>query len=121
MLCDLGGFVFKTDGAGFEKLSRGLKYRYAQKARVGADPTFQAIGGVQERFVIEGKLAAKSNRTLEALERIASEKKPVRLTLGSGESLMVIIEAIDESRGAFIDDGHWVTNDFKVTLRVYHD
>ena len=121
MLCDLGGFLFMTGGVEYEKLTKSLKCNYAKRERIGANPTYQAVKGYEESFTIEGKLVAQSNYSLAYLEDIAKRKKPVRLTLGSGESLMVLIESIGEARGAFMDNGHWVRNDFKLTLKAYYD
>jgi len=121
MLCDLGGFTFEVNKTEFEKLNRSLKFNYAKRDRIGNNPTYQAIKRYEEEFNIEGKLIAKSNSSLKQLEDIAKKKLPVRLTLGSGESLMVIIESISEARTLFLRDGHYIKNDFKVKLKAYYD
>jgi len=121
MLCSLGDFVFEVGGVEFEKLNRNLKFNFAKRERIGNNPTYQAIKGYEENFNIEGKLIAKSNSSLKKLEDIAKKKLPVRLTLGSGESLKVIIDSIGEARSMFLKDGHYVKNDFKVQLRAYYD
>ena len=121
MLCSLGDFVFEIGGVEFEKLNRQLKFNFAKRDRVGANPTYQSIKGYEESFTIDGKLIAKSNSSLKKLEDIAKKKLPVRLTLGSGESLMVLIDSIGEARSMFLKDGHYVKNDFKVQLKAYYD
>ena len=121
MLCDLGGFTFEVGKTEFEKLNRSLKFNYAKRERIGNNPTFQAVKGYEEAFNLEGKLIAKSNSSLKKLEDIAKKKLPVRLTLGSGESLKVIIESISEARSMFLKDGHYVKNDFKLQLKAFYD
>jgi len=121
MLCSLGDFIFEIGGVEFEKLNRSLKFNFAKRDRIGNNPTYQAIKGYEESFSLEGKLIAKSNSSLKKLEDIAKKKEPIRLTLGSGESLMVIIESINEARSMFLKDGHYVKNDFKVQLKAYYD
>jgi len=121
MLCSLGDFVFEIGGVEFEKLNRQLKFNFAKRERIGANPTFQAIKGYEESFNLEGKLIAKSNSSLKKLEDIAKKKLPVRLTLGSGESLMVLIDSIGEARSYFLKDGHYIKNDFRLTLKAYYD
>ncbi len=121
MLCDLGGFLFEIGEVEFEKLNRSLKFNFAKIERIGNNPTYQAIKGYEESFSLEGKLIAKSNSSLKKLEDIAKKKLPVRLTLGSGESLMVLIDSIGEARSMFLKDGHYVKNDFKIALKAYYD
>ena len=121
MLCDLGGFVFEIKKAEFEKLNKTIKFNYAKKDKVGANPTYQAIGGFEEEFQISGKLIKKSNSTLKKLEDIAKKKEPVRLTFGSGESLKVLIESISEDRSLFLKDGHYLKNDFTIKLKAFYD
>jgi len=121
MLCDLGGFLFEVGKTEFEKLNKKIKFNYAKRDRIGNNPTYQAIKGYEEEFNIEGKLIKKSNLSLKKLEDIAKKKEPVRLTLGSGESLKVVIEEIDEARSMFLKDGHYVKNDFRVKLKAYYD
>jgi phage protein U len=121
MLCSLGDFVFEVGGVEFEKLNRNLKFNFAKRERIGTNPTYQNIKGYEESFSLEGKLIAKSNSSLKQLEDIAKRKLPVRLTLGSGESLKVIIDSIGEARSMFLKDGHYVKNDFKVSLKAIYD
>jgi len=121
MLCDLGGFLFEIGNVEFEKLNKSLKLNYSKRERIGNNPTYQAIKGFEEEFDIEGKLIKKSNSSLKKLEDIAKKKEPVRLTLGSGESLKVIIESISEARSMFLKDGHYVKNDFKIKLGAFYD
>ena len=121
MLCDLGGFVFEVGKTEYEKIGKTLKLHYAKHSCIGKNPFYQAIGGYEESFSIEGKLVAKSNRSLKKLEDIAKAKKAVRLTLGSGESLKVTIQSISEARNYFLRDGHYVKNDFKISLEAYYD
>ena len=121
MLCDLGGFVFEVKKADFEKLNKTIKFNYAKKDKVAFNPTYQAINGFEEDFQISGKLIKKSNNTLKKLEDIAKKKKPVRLTLGSGESLKVLIETINENRSLFLKDGHYLKNDFSIKLKAFYD
>lgn len=121
MLCNLGGFTFEIGKVDFEKINKNLKFHFAKRERIGTNPTFQAIKGYEEEFDISGKLIKKSNSSLKNLEDIAKKKKPVRLTLGSGESLMVIIESISEARDMFLKDGHYVKSDFKIKLKAFYD
>ena len=121
MLCDLGGFTFEIGKTEFEKLGKKMQFHFAKHSRIGANPSYQALGGYEESFSIEGKLIAKSNQSLKKLEDIAKKKNPVRLTLGSGESLKVLIDAVDEARSMFLKDGHYIKNDFKISLKAYYD
>jgi phage protein U len=121
MLCDLGGFTFEINKTEFEKLNKTITFNYAKRERVGNNPTLQAIKGYEEEFNVAGKLIKKSNSTLKKLEDIAKKKKPVRLTLGSGESLKVVIESINEARSLFLKSGHYTKNDFQVKLKAYYD
>ncbi len=121
MLCSLGGFLFKIGKTEFERLNRSLKFNYAKRDRLGNNPTYHAIRGYEEEFEIEGRLIAKSNSSLKKLEDIAKRKTPVRLTLGSGESLKVVIEGINEARSLFLKDGHYTKNSFKIKLKAYYD
>ena len=121
MLCNLGGFVFEIGKTEFEQLNRNMKFNFAKRDRLGNNPTYHAIKGHEEEFEIDGKLIAKSNSSLKELEDIAKRKRPVRLTLGSGESLKVIIENISEARSLFLKDGHYTKNSFKIKLRAYYD
>jgi len=119
MLCDLGGILFEIKKREFEKINRTLSFTFAKKSRLGKNPTFQSVNGYEESFEIEGKLISRSNSDLKPIESLAKKKEPVRLTLGSGESLEVIIEKISEGRSCFMDNGHYVKNGFKISLRTY--
>jgi len=121
MLCDLGGFIFEINKTSFEKLNRNLKFNYAKRDRLSINPTYQSIKGFEEDIDISGKLISKTNSSLKKLEDIAKAKLPVRLTLGSGESLKVLIESISETRSMFIKTGNFIQDDFKIKLKAYYE
>ena len=121
MLCSLGEFIFEVGGVEFEKLNKTIKFNFSKIDRIGMNPTYQSTKGYEESFTISGKLIQKSNSSLKKLEDIAKKKQAIRLTLGSGESLMVLIESIGEGRSGFLKDGHYLKNDFSVSLKAFYE
>ena len=121
MLCSLGDFIFEIGEVEFERLNKTIKFNFSKIDRIGLNPTYQNTKGYEESFTLAGKLIQKSNSSLKKLEDIAKKKQAIRLTLGSGESLKVLIDSITEARTMFLKDGHYVKNDFKLTLKAYYD
>ncbi len=119
MICKIDEFLF--DVRDTETLTHQLSFDWADRKRLGNSPLRQATGAWDEEITIEGKLLVRSVKALDDFENIAKEKKPVRLTLGTGESFKVVITSISKSKKDFFKDGKFITQEFSISLKRWFE
>ncbi len=119
MICKIDEFLF--DARDTRSLSHELGFDWADRKRLGNHPLRQAVGAWDEEIAIEGRLLARSVRALDDFENLAKAKVPLRLTLGTGESFMVVVASISKRKKEFLKDGKFITQEFRVLLKRWFE
>lgn len=73
----------------------------------------------EESVTFSGKLIMRSVNALKDFENMAKEQKPVRLTLGTGESYQVTIESLNRTKSGFLKDGKYRYQEYSIPLQRY--
>jgi phage protein U len=120
MLAALGMFIFDTDSALFDELSRRRSWRHGRTERFGARAASQFLGPGQDQVTLSGKLIpelAGSYSSIEKLVEMADTGEAYPLADGLGNILgSFTIETIDEQHSNLIDTGRARTIDFSIDL-----
>ena len=119
MICKIGEFLFEARDT--DTLRHELSFDWTERKRLGNAPLRQATGKWDEEIALEGRLMVRSVKALDEFEELARSKKPVRLTLGTGESYMVVITTISKSKKRFHNDGYFIEHDFSIALKRYFE
>ena len=119
MLAKLGDFVFEMNDTDIKTITHQLSFGFNRQKRLGNHSYTQSDGLWEESISFSGKLILKSVNTLKSFEGMAKEKKPLRLTLGTGESFMVTIESISRTKSGFFKDGKFRYQEYSISLQRY--
>lgn len=121
MLAALGMFVFESDNALFDELSRNRAWRHSRTDRFGSRPASQFVGPGDDAITLTGKLVpmlAGKYSAIEKLVEMADAGDALPLADGTGIILgNYTIESLDERHSNLIDTGQARTVDFTLNLR----
>lgn len=121
----LGGFKFSLNTAVFQEVQRTTSFRWPAQERVGRLDALQFTGPGEDSVTLPGTVYPDFRggyAQIDALRKIASHGKPVRLISASGAMLgMWVIERVDETATSFKPDGTPRRQDFTVTIRKFSD
>ena len=121
MLAKIGEFTFEFGSTDVDAIRHRLSFGWRKHERLGNHPTYQATGAWEEEITLEGQLVMKSVRALDDFETMAKAKAPVRLALGTGESFMVIIDALDRVKGGFTQKGMFRRQSYTISIKRYFE
>ncbi len=119
MLAKVGDFVFDLNNKDIISLTHQISLKWNKQKRLGNHQYIQKDGEFEETISFNGKLILKSVNILKSFEDMAKEAKPVRMTLGTGESYMVVIEDISRSKSGFFKDGKFRYQEYSISLQRY--
>jgi len=119
MLAKIESFVFDLNNKDIQSISHQLSLGWNKQKRVGSHTYTQRDGLWEESISFNGKLILKSVNILKNFEDMAKEQKPVRLTLGTGESYQITIESLNRSKSGFLKDGKFRYQEFSITMQRY--
>ena len=121
MLAKIGEFTFAFGAAELEEITHTLTYGWEKKKRIGNHPLWRTSGKSEESIDITGNLVLKSVHALDDFETMAEAQEPVRLTLGTGESYMIVITSLTRRKGNFIPSGKYMTQAYSMKLERYYE
>lgn len=120
MLAGLGMFVFETNTALFDKLSRDRNWTHERSPRFGARDASQYTGPGADRITIAGSIIpeiAGAYSSLDKLAEMADDGEAVPLADGLGNVIgTYTIEALREEKSNLIDNGQARRVDFTLEL-----
>ena len=119
MICMIEGYMFDVKET--ETLSHELLFSWVERNRLGNHPLSEATGAWSENINLQGRLLAKSVRALDSFEEICKQKRPLRFTLGTGESFMVIVTALSRRKKEFLKDGKYIVHEFDISLKRWFE
>lgn len=125
VLMMLGGFKFSLNTAVFTEVQRGTSWRWAGQERVGQLDALQFTGPGDDRITLPGIVYPDfrgGTRNLDDLRQLASQGRPLRLILASGEILGAwVIDHVEETQAFHKPDGSFRRQAFTVSLRKFGD
>ncbi len=120
MLMALGTFVFDLPRLAYQQLERQMSWRHAASERVGARAAHQYVGPGEETLELSGVVAPEltgSQASLQLLEKLANEGRPLALVNGTGKVLgAFVVTAQRETHTLFFPDGTPRRIDFQLSL-----
>ena len=119
MLAKVGDFVFDLNNKDITSLTHQISLKWNKQKRLGNHQHIQKDGKWEEIISFNGKLILKSVNILKNFEDMAKDSKPVRMTLGTGESYMVVIEDLSRSKSGFFKDGKFRYQEYSISLQRY--
>lgn len=119
MLAKINDFLFELSKVDIESIQHQLSFGWNRQQRLGNHQYTQSSGKWEESIYFSGKLIMKSVNALRDFEDMAKEKKPVRMTFGTGESYLVTIETIDRTKSGFIRDGKYRYQAYSASMQRY--
>ncbi|MBL4775304.1 MAG: phage tail protein [Mariprofundus sp.] len=120
MLCQLGDFIFESDGVNLESMKRSLTFDFEATKLINDHDVWAATGKFSQSITMGGILIAKSNGALLPLEELAKKKEPVTLAFEIGKALKVVIISIETDQSLFLKNGAFIKQDFQVQLGVVY-
>lgn len=120
MLCQLGDFIFESDGVNLASVKRSMTFDYEETKRINGFQAWQATGQFSQTLTLGGALVAYANDALDGIEALAKKKEPVTLAYEDGTALSVVITAIESDQSMFLKNGAWLKQDFQVSLGVVY-
>lgn len=121
MLAQIGDYLFEINKTNFEKLKRSVTFNFTSTQRLGNFASWQSVGKYEETINIDGTLIAKSQEQLKTFELMARDKKPVTMAFTNGTCLTVVILSLQIDQSAFLKDGAFLKQVYKISLGVVGD
>jgi len=125
MLASLGLFVFELKSAPFTQMQRQSKWKHPSNSRVGNTPAYQFTGKGEETITLTGSLyplITGGPVNLDLLRLMADTGKAWILIEGTGRILgLWIIDALDETKSEYFNDGAAKKIDFSLSLKRVDD
>ncbi len=119
MLAKINDFLFELNKTDLESIQHQISFKWDRQDRSGNHNHTQSTGKWEESIVFSGKLLMQSVNILKDFEDMAKEKKPVRLTLGTGESYLITIDSLSRSKSGFLKDGKYRYQEYSIQLQRY--
>ena len=118
-IAKIGEYTFSMDKGVLDEIQRSRTFGFSKVQPVGSNPTYQAVGGVEDTFSVSGHFILKSVKAFNDFVSKAAEKKPMSFVAGnSGMYGTVIVLEISEGRKQLLDNGAHVRLDFSMKLAV---
>ena len=121
MLAQIGDYLFEINQTNFDKLKRSINFNFTSTQRLGNFSSWQSVGKYEETINIDGTLIAKSQEQLKAFELMARDKKPLTMAFTNGTCLTVLILSLELDQSAFLKDGAFLRQTYKISLGVVGD
>lgn len=119
MLAKIGESIFELNEADIQSISHSVTIGWNRSKRIGTHEIAQKDGTWEESVTFEGRLVLKSIDTLKNFEEEAKAGKPLRITLGSGESFEAVIESYSKTKSGFFKDGAYRYQSYSITIKRY--
>jgi phage protein U len=119
MLAKLNDYLFELSKTDIESIQHQISFGWNRQSRSGNHKHTQSEGEWEESIVFSGKLLMKSVNIFKDFEDMAKEKKPVRLTLGTGESYLVTIDSLNRTKSGFLKDGKYRYQEYSIPMQRY--
>ncbi len=119
MIISLGDFIFKAHN--IKNVQEQTQAHFDTFKPIASNPHYHNTQGVVNKRVIQGVYIADSNSKPAIIQEITKEKKPVRLTLASGESVKVIITDFTTDKKNFLPWSGAVNIDFQIKVIEIED
>lgn len=119
MLAKIGNFVFDFNNKDIDSISHQLNIGWDRQQRQGNHTYTQKSGTWEEETTFKGKLVLKSVRVLDDFENAIKEGKPIRLTLGTGESYEVAIDNLTRTKSGFLRNGGFRFQEYSIKMQRY--
>lgn len=118
-IAKIGEYAFNMDNGVLDEIRRSRTFGFSKAQPVGSDPTYQAVGGVDDTFSVSGHFILKSVGAFNDFVFEAAKKKPMSFVAGHGELYgTVIVLELSEGRKHLLDNGAHVRLDFSMKLAV---
>lgn len=121
MLAKIDDFLFELNGIDIQSITHQLSFGWNKQKRIGNHQHIQREGLWEESVAFSGKLIIKRIDALKEFEDKAKEQKPVRITFGTGESYMIIIENISRTKSGFLKDGKYRYQEYSISMQRYFE
>jgi len=121
LLAQIGDYLFEINQTNFDKLKRSINFNFTSTQRLGNFSSWQSVGKYEETINIDGTLIAKSQEQLKAFELMARDKKPLTMAFTNGTCLTVLILNLELDQSAFLKDGAFLRQTYKISLGVVGD
>lgn len=119
MLAKIGSFVFDLNNKDIASISHQISIGWNKQNRLGNHQYTQKDGKWEEGISFSGKLILKSVNILKDFEDMAKDGKPVRMTLGTGESFKIVIESVSRTKSGFFKDGKFRYQEYSISMQRY--
>lgn len=119
MLLKISNFLFELNKTDIESIQSQLTFSWATQKRLGNHQHSQKDGKWEQSINFGGKLIMQRINVLKDFEDMAKEGKPVRFTLGTGESFQVTIGSLSQTKSGFFKDGKHRYQEYTISLQRY--
>ena len=72
----------------------------------------------EEQITLKGTLICKSQKQLDAFEKIGARKQAVTLAFSNGKACDMLIFGISKKRNNFLNTGEFLKQDYDIALKV---
>lgn len=119
MLAKIDESLFEFNKVDIANMQHRLSFDWNRQKRLGNHQHTQSSGKWEEAIMFTGKLIMKSVNALSDFEEMAKEKKPVRITFGTGESYEITIDTISRTKSGFLKDGKYRFQEYSISMTRY--
>jgi len=117
----LFGFAFRFELLETQEISHSLNFNYIKLQPLGGYVQHQSTGEWEENISLSGTLVVESVNRLQLFEILAKFKVPVRFTVPTGESFMVVIMAMRKTKKEFVFGGGFVRQEYNIEMERNFD
>jgi len=118
MIC-LFGFFYQFHVLETDEISHDINFYWVKTERLGGHKIAHQVANWDESITLRGTLIVKNTRRLFLFEEVAKLKQPIRFTLPTGESHMVIITRLSKTKSTFLKSGLYVKQGYSIEMERY--
>lgn len=121
MLAKIDDFLFEINDTDIQSIEHQLSFVWNTTKRIGNHQYLQQDGMWSESIKFSGRLILKSINALKEFEDKAKEQKPVRITFGTGESYLIVVDSIGRTKSGFFKDGKYRYQEYSISMQRYFE
>lgn len=118
MLAMIDDFEFDVHETSLDDIESKIEYSFATHQNLAGFDTYQNTGKYEEQITLKGTLICKSQKQLDAFEKIGARKQAVTLAFSNGKACDILIFGISKKRNNFLNTGEFLKQDYDIALKV---
>ncbi len=118
MLAMIDDYEFDVSKTSYDEFESRITYFFATHQNLGGFDTYQNTGRHEEQILLKGTLICRSQKQLNAFEKMAARKRAVTMAFSNGKAFEILIFSLNKKRNNFLNTGEFLKQEYQIDLQV---